>query len=440
MSDEQGGTTRASRRRRGARDEQTRSGRGVGASNSRRIWRWVGAAVGGVVAAGIVTGIVAVVANRQSGQSLGASVTTTVARVLQGGREENILLIGNNARHANTPLAPGQADLLYVLHFDPTKHQLVIISIPRDTMVAYPGWNDPIPKIKSALLMGGPNMEMQYVSKLTGLPVDGYIEADFAGFAAAINAVGGVYVNIPGRILDPTFSGANFYPGYQHLDGTQALAYVRVRQNQAGDGLRVNSFQRQDAGVQVMEALKKQVLSHESLGELTHLISVLGADFASNLTTTHLVGLLAAVDHATIHSIGIGHLQDTMVITTTAIPGVNSTGQITGAYYDILDPGEIEATLRPYGAVNPVTGLAPLPSPSSLSVAVSDNAMGLSYATALRRAGVHVTTGAPASSGQVVISYPSGALPAAEVVGRLTGNTNEIVTEGSGSQIRLETP
>lgn len=439
MADENGSGGRRDRRSRpsGGTLRVGEAGRGA------RVWRWAFAIAGGLVGAAALAAVGAVVANRQSGESVGESVTTTMTRVLQGGRQENVLLIGNNARHADTPLAPGQADLLYVLHFVPAHHEVVIISIPRDTMVAYPGWQDPIPKIKSALLMGGPGLEMKSVSKLTGMPIDGYIEADFAGFAAAIDAVGGVYLNIPGRVYDPTFSGANFYPGYQHIDGTQALAYVRVRQNQVGNGLRVNSFQRQDAGVEIMDALKKQVLSHESVGELTHLVSVLRRDFATNLSMPHLVGLLAAADRAKLQAIAIGHPRDSMVITTTAVLGVNTTGEITGAYYDILNPAEIERTLAPYGAHHATTGIAPLPPPGAISVDVSDNAMGLQYASLLRRDRCHVTLGAPASSGQVVISYPMGRLPAAEVVGRIIGEGNEIVTPGSSGRtgvILLQTP
>lgn len=401
----------------------------------------VGPAIGVGVAALAVAGTITVLANRHPGDSVGVSIASTIASVFQGGRPENILLIGNNARKATTPLAPGQADLIYVVHFEPQKHLVVVLSVPRDTLVAYPGWNNPIPKIKSALLMGGPTFEVQSVSKLMGMPIQGYIEADFSGFAAAIDAVGGVTVDIPARLYDPTFSHANFYPGVQHLNGTQALAYVRIRQNQAGNGYRTNSFQRSDAGTQVMEALKKQVLSHESLGKISRLVGVLKSDFATNLSTSQLVGLLASSAHATIKSVTVGHLQDTMVIDSTAIPGINSSGEITGAYYDVLTPQEILATVAPYGGKDPVTGLAPLPAPSSVSVTVTDNADGVAVADILRKAGFPVTMGGSAtSSGAPVIEYGSGGLPAAEAVGRAIGNSNETLVPASVSGIVVQAP
>jgi LCP family protein required for cell wall assembly len=386
----------------------------------------------GVVAALVVLGAGTVLVNRAPGDSLGGALTTTLTNVLQGGKPENILLIGNNARDAQTPTAPGEADLIYVVHFDPQKHLVAVISVPRDTLVAFPGWNDPIPKIKSALLMGGASLEVQAVSKLLGMPIQGYVEADFAGFEAAINAVGGLAIDVPARLYDPVHSHANFYPGLQHMDGAEALAYVRIRQNQAGNSYRTNSFQRSDAGTQVMEALKSQVLAHESVGSLSHLLSVLGADFATNLSTTQLVGLLASADHAKIESVTVGRVQDTMTITSTAIPGVNTAGEITGASYDILTPAEIESVLAPFGASGATTGLPPLPAPSSVDVAVTDDADGQIYASMLTKAGFHVTLGSvPAAAGAPVIEYPAGDLGAAEAVGRTLGSGDETVIQAA---------
>jgi len=401
----------------------------------------VGRVAAAVVAAAVVAGIVTVLVNRHPGDSVSASVSSTITDVLQGGQPENILLIGNNARNATTPLAAGQADLLYLVHFDPTKRLVAVISVPRDTLVAYPGWKDPIPKVKSALLMGGPSLEVQTVSKLLGMPIQGYVEADFPGFAAAIDAVGGVTVDIPARLYDPVHSHANFYPGVQHLNGAQALAYVRIRQNQAGNGYRTNSFQRQSAGTQVMDALKTQVLSHASVGTLTRLAGVLRTDFATNLSTSQLVGLLASTDHAKIVSVDVGRLTDTMVIDATAIPGINATGQIEGAYYDVVSPHEIQVAVAPYGGKDPSTGLAPLPSPASVSVSVTNNADGQAIAGQLAKAGFHVTTGAVGvASGAPTIEYAAGDLPAAMAVGRAVGNSNETLVEAAVSGVVVQAP
>lgn len=360
---------------------------------------------------------------------------------LMGGDAMNILLIGNNARDAQTPLAPGQADLILVAHVEPTIHRVVIITVPRNVMVAYPGWNDPIPKIKSAFLMGGPKLAMQMVSRLTGLPIQRYVVADFAGFAAAIDAAGGVTVDIPARIYDPLHSGANFQPGVQHLDGQQALAWIRVRQNEAGNDYRVNDFQRMDAAVALLKALERQVLQRLSPGELSRLIGVWDQDVATNLSKPELLGLALSLAHAEIRHITLGSLADSMDILGAPLPGVNAEGAFVGAYYDILTPAEIERQLKGLGAGPAVTGLPPLPTPSSLAVLVTDDGSGAVLATRLRKAGVHVSLSAsvPRSSGSTTIVYPPGQLLQAMALGRVVGTGSEVVTSGPVPQLEIET-
>jgi LCP family protein required for cell wall assembly len=397
-------------------------------------------ALGGLVVAGLLAAVALVAVNRQPGEGLRQSVTQTVANLLEGGQPENILLIGNNARGATTPLAPGQADLLFVVHLDPVHHQVVFISIPRNAMVAYPGYRDPIPKIKSALLMGGPQLEAQTVSRFLGMPIQGYVVADFAGFAAAINAVGGVWIDIPARLYDPLHSHANFEPGYQHLNGKQALAYVRIRQNEAGNGYRVNDYQRMTASFQLMEALKRQVLQRATPATLSRLVGVLRTDFATNLSSAQILGLLASADHATFRHVTVGRLADSMILASTPLPGVNLEGAITGAYYDIITPQEIEADVGAYGAKNPDPGIPPLPNPATVRVSVTNNAEGQLLAARIRAAGCSVTLGGPPASSSVVVLYPPGELTAGELVGRAVGLSNETVEPGAVSQVEVETP
>jgi LCP family protein required for cell wall assembly len=414
-------------------------GGGMRRPNRARLWF---TAFLGVVLAGVAAVAVAVLVNRQPGQSLGQSVDSTLTEVLQGGQEENLLLIGNNARDASTPLAPGQADLMVVVHFDPRHHTVTLISVPRDALVAYPGYHDPIPKLKSALLMGGPKMETQAVSRFLGMPIQGYVEADFSGFAQAINAVGGVWVDIPARLYDPLHSHANFEPGYQHLNGSQALAYIRIRQNAAGNGYRVNDFQRMQAAYQVLLALKHQVLSRLSPGGLSHLVGVLSRDFATNLSTSNLIGLAASADHATFSHVTVGSINDAMTLRSAPLPGVNSAGAIEGADYDVLTPAEIARAVAPYGGRNPTTGLPAFPPPQTLSVAVSNTGEGQTAAANLRAAGFSVTLGgvAPTTNGTLVVTYPAGHLLDGLAVAHALGLSGAIVQPGPGSAVTVATP
>ena len=113
----------------------------------------------------------------------------------------NILLIGNNARQPQGPLSLGKsgglADILMVVHIDPKTDKVTLISIPRDLLIAMPGWRVPEPKVKESFFLGltqspqrGPQVAMQVASRFTGLPIHAYIATDFNGFVDAVDAVG----------------------------------------------------------------------------------------------------------------------------------------------------------------------------------------------------------------------------------------------------------
>ncbi len=395
----------------------------------RLIWM----SVLGLVVCAVLVFMGFVVANRQPGEGVLPSVATTIL----GSRPTNVLLIGNNARNAKSPLTPGQADLIFVVHFDPVKHEVVLISIPRNVLVAYPNWRDPIPKVKSAFYMGGPQLAMQTVSKLIGMPVTKYVVTDFTSFAQAINAVGGLTVDVQAPIYDPIHSHAVFKAGVQHMNGAQVLAYIRVRQNQAGNGYRVNDFQRMSAAFGILTSLKHQVLAHLSPGEISNLLSLWTKDVATNLSQTQIAALAASSLHAQLVHVTVGEISDSMQLPTTPLPGINLEGGIEGAYYDVLTPQEIERVLGPYGATNPSTGLPPLPPRSSVHVVVG--AGGQPLLARLQKAGIQATMGnVPASGGATLILYPQGELEAAMVVGRAVGQSNEQLQPANVPSIEVE--
>lgn len=114
-----------------------------------------------------------------------------------------------------------------------------VVSIPRDSWVNIPGRG--MNKINAAYSFGGPSLLVSTVELLTRVHVDHFAVIDFAGFAAMTDAAGGIDVTLPEATQN---AGVNFKSGPQHLDGTQALAYVRQRYGlPAGDLDRVRRQQ-----------------------------------------------------------------------------------------------------------------------------------------------------------------------------------------------------
>lgn len=121
-------------------------------------------------------------------------------------------------------LGGDRSDVLMLARVDPSRSTAAVVSIPRDSWVDIPGRG--LNKVNAAYAFGGPSLLIRTVEHLTGLRVDHFAVIDFAGFAAMVDAVGGIDVGISA----PTSEfGVDFTQGVNHLDGRQALAFVRQR-------------------------------------------------------------------------------------------------------------------------------------------------------------------------------------------------------------------
>jgi len=173
------------------------------------------------------------------------------------------LVVGSDSREALTPeqrkrLGTGSAagrrtDTIMLLHVPSGGGPTVLVSLPRDSYVSIAGHGKN--KINAAYAFGGPQLLVRTVEQATGLAVDAYVETGLAGYAALVDAVGGVDVCVK-RALNDAKAHLNVKAGCQTLDGPTALGYARARYSDPlGDLGRV---QRQR---QVLAAIAGKVLS-----------------------------------------------------------------------------------------------------------------------------------------------------------------------------------
>jgi LCP family protein required for cell wall assembly len=144
------------------------------------------------------------------------------------------LLVGTDSRSdepttgADAPLGvdPGsqRSDVLMLARINPARTAASVVSIPRDSWVDIPGRG--FNKINAAYAFGGPPLLITTVEKLTNIRIDHFAVIDFAGFQAMVDTVGGIDVNVAKAT---SHDGVQFRQGANHLDGVQALAYVRQR-------------------------------------------------------------------------------------------------------------------------------------------------------------------------------------------------------------------
>ncbi len=136
-----------------------------------------------------------------------------------------ILVAGSDARPGED-LQKTRADSIHLLAVNPTSRQGTLLGIPRDSWVEIPGHGRG--KINNALALGGPNLLAATVRRLTGLPVHYYVLTGFVGLSKMVDELGGIDVMVERRMNDKA-SGARFQRGWHRMNGAEALAYSRNR-------------------------------------------------------------------------------------------------------------------------------------------------------------------------------------------------------------------
>ena len=136
-------------------------------------------------------------------------------------------------------LAGSNSDTLMLVRADPTNHTLSLLSFPRDLYVPIYCRGDVVythSRINSAWSLcpgnNGPAATLNTMEHLTHLPINYLITLDFHAFKQLVNRLHGVYMNVDRRYYIPLHTGTsaiNLHPGYQKLNGGEALSYVRFR-------------------------------------------------------------------------------------------------------------------------------------------------------------------------------------------------------------------
>jgi LCP family protein required for cell wall assembly len=141
-----------------------------------------------------------------------------------------VLVIGSDARPGTDP-ARGLADSLHIVGVNPREGVASVLGIPRDTFVPIPGHGTN--KINASLALGGPDLVVQTVERLSGVRIDAYVLTGFAGFDRIVSAVGPIGIQIPYAMDDP-YSHARFRAGRTELSAREALAFSRNRHDAPG--------------------------------------------------------------------------------------------------------------------------------------------------------------------------------------------------------------
>jgi LCP family protein required for cell wall assembly len=164
----------------------------------------------------------------------------------------DILLVGDDSRTdaQGSPLptsvltklrtqfdAGVNTDTIMVLRLPKNGGKAYAVSIPRDTYVPIPGYQDDkinsaygVIKSRTGSTVAGQKALIETVQNLTGAHIDHFVEVNLYGFYLLSKAIGGVRVCLLHSTSDPD-SGADFARGVQTISGAAALSFVRQRKN-----------------------------------------------------------------------------------------------------------------------------------------------------------------------------------------------------------------
>lgn len=232
----------------------------------------------------------------------GLTALPTAANGVCGGPEAmTIALLGVDERSGDYARAT-RTDAISLVHMHFSERRAAVLSIPRDLYVPLPSLEHvgiAQDRINTAFLYGeiygveggGPAEFKAAVELNLGVRVDRYVMVNFGAFVAAVDAVGGIDVDVPKAIQDPHFpteaGGTEVFElaaGRQHLDGATALKYVRTR-HQDDDYHRI---QRQQA---VLLAMADQLLTPAVVPQLPALMSALSGSVRTDLTPGEMAAL-----------------------------------------------------------------------------------------------------------------------------------------------------
>ncbi len=243
----------------------------------------------------------------------------------EGDGRINILLLGIGGEGHE---APDLTDTIMVASIDPVNHKTALLSVPRDLWVtvpgkgsmkinavyetgkyAYLGRQSSSNKDRKALEAGYQAAD-KMLETVLGVPIHYHALLNFQAFQQAVDSVGGIDVDVPERLYDPTMAWQNnrnpviAEKGVQHFNGTKALMYVRSRYT-------TSDFARSQRQRAVIVALQQKVLTLGTFSnpqKISQLIDAFGDNVATDFSLsdlTRMYQITKGINPDSIQSVGL---------------------------------------------------------------------------------------------------------------------------------------
>lgn len=253
----------------------------------------------------------------------------------EGDGRINFILLG---RGGDGHDGPDLTDTILIASIDPINKTASLVSVPRDLWVTTPGGGAgkinavyanakykaeaQNPKDDDAANEAGLKAIENEVSDVLGIPIHYHVLMDFQAFKEAVDAVGGVDINVQEDLVDSTMAWENGWnpvlakKGLDHMDGNKALMYVRSRHGSArGD------FDRTERQRLLIEALTQKALSagtYTNPLKISKLMSAFGDHVTTDMSVNdslRLMTIMKGMSAGKIQSVGLADPPNVLVQT-----------------------------------------------------------------------------------------------------------------------------
>lgn len=282
----------------------------------------------------------------------------------EGDGRVNILLMGiGGAQHDGGDLT----DTLMIASVDPVNNGATLVSIPRDLWTKMPNnYISSYQKINAAYesgkykflgkqdlkstdhkaIMAGFSGVDSVVERVTGVPIHYNMLVNFQAFSQAVDTLGGITINAPERLYDPTMAWENHWnpvlavAGMNTFNGHQALNYVRSRETSS-------DFARGQRQRLMLMALKDKATDLGTITnpiKLSSLLSAFGDNVQSDISfsdMTRMATIMKKIPSSAIQSVGLTDGNNNFV-TTGTINGMSVVMPKAG----LEDYSQIQAYIR----------------------------------------------------------------------------------------------
>ncbi len=198
----------------------------------------------------------------------------------------NIVLVGYDKRPAGSAeVTEGRSDTIILVHVDPDADFLSLLSVPRDMLADVPGYG--LYKLNAAYAFGGGALLIRTIQSEIGVDLDHYAALNLEGFKTITDALGGVFMDVDRPYLNETlpWEHIKLQPGYQLLNGADALDYVRFRHD---DNIDFGRMARQQ---QFIGAVREQALGWNLTFKIPSLVKALFANLDTDLSANDIIRL-----------------------------------------------------------------------------------------------------------------------------------------------------